>query len=140
MEICAAFIKALDATVGLFMTYIDREPRRRELYGKAGAFRPKPYGVEYRTPSNAWIWNKDTRFLVHGLINAAIANQTRSPGNISKWTSGMIATEEYLQEVINTGDWQVAKDALDNNSLLRSVWGTTPLSTAWGRVVKKMEQ
>lgn len=34
-EICASFVKMLDATVGLFMTCIDRDPRRRELYGKA---------------------------------------------------------------------------------------------------------
>lgn len=27
---------------------------RMGFYGRAGAFRPKPYGIEYRTPSNAW--------------------------------------------------------------------------------------
>jgi hypothetical protein len=31
--------------------------KRRELYGKAGAFRPKHYGCEYRTPSNVWLSN-----------------------------------------------------------------------------------
>ena len=31
------------------------ETYRRYMYGKAGAFRPKPYGVEYRTPSNSWL-------------------------------------------------------------------------------------
>jgi hypothetical protein len=70
MEICVGFVKALDATVGLFMTYIDREPRRRELYGKAGAFRPKSYGVEYRTPSNMWLVSRERRYLLHRLVNA----------------------------------------------------------------------
>jgi hypothetical protein len=28
---------------------------RRKYYGQAGRFRPKPYGVEYRTPSNMWV-------------------------------------------------------------------------------------
>jgi hypothetical protein len=71
IEICANFVKIMDATVGMFMTMIDNEPRRRELYGKAGAFRPKPYGVEYRTPSNVWIKNRDNRRAVFALMNYA---------------------------------------------------------------------
>jgi hypothetical protein len=29
--------------------------KRRGLYGKRGAYRPKSYGVEYRTLSNFWV-------------------------------------------------------------------------------------
>ena len=46
-------VKTLDLTVTLPMVCREDE-KRRELYGKAGAFRVKPYGLEYRTPSNAW--------------------------------------------------------------------------------------
>jgi hypothetical protein len=28
---------------------------RRKWYGQPGIFRPKPYGIEYRTPNNNWI-------------------------------------------------------------------------------------
>jgi hypothetical protein len=35
----------------------DKQRGRRALYGQAGRFRPKPYGLEYRTPSNYWIFN-----------------------------------------------------------------------------------
>lgn len=48
-------IKAMDLFVGCMMLEFDVDSDRRKLYGKAGAFRKKSYGVEYRTASNAWI-------------------------------------------------------------------------------------
>lgn len=48
-------IKAMDLFVGCQMLEFDTDKDRRQLYGKPGAFRSKPYGVEYRTASNAWI-------------------------------------------------------------------------------------
>lgn len=33
----------------------DMDAKRRSLYGKAGACRVKPYGVEIRAPSNMWL-------------------------------------------------------------------------------------
>jgi hypothetical protein len=48
-------VKAMDLFVGCQMLEFDTDTDRRKLYGKAGAFRMKPYGVEYRTASNAWI-------------------------------------------------------------------------------------
>lgn len=50
-----AVVKAMDLFVGCLMIEFDPDTGRRELYGRAGAFRPKSYGVEYRTASNAWI-------------------------------------------------------------------------------------
>lgn len=54
-------IKAMDLFVGCQMLTFDSDKRRRQLYGKAGAFRPKSYGVEYRTASNAWLQSDDTK-------------------------------------------------------------------------------
>jgi hypothetical protein len=48
-------IRALDCTVGSFIHLWDEDTDRRELYGDWGAFRPKPYGVEWRVPSNKWL-------------------------------------------------------------------------------------
>ena len=44
-----------DLFMGLPSLSWDKDTKRRELYGKAGCFRVKPYGVEYRTLSNAWL-------------------------------------------------------------------------------------
>ena len=50
-----ALIKALDLFEGVPSVLMDDDSRRRLLYGKAGAYRPKMYGVEYRVLSNFWI-------------------------------------------------------------------------------------
>lgn len=97
IKICADFVKVLDGTLGLFMTMIDDEPRRRELYGKAGAFRPKPYGVEYRTPSNVWIKNRDSRKAVFYLMKEAVRIAS-NPYNIISVIEGI------NQKLINTGN------------------------------------
>jgi hypothetical protein len=52
---CITLVKHLDAFLGLPSLSWDNDTLRRTLYGKAGAFRPKEYGVEYRTLSNAWL-------------------------------------------------------------------------------------
>ena len=52
-------VQCMDLFVGCMMLEFDSDTQRRELYGKAGAFRKKAYGVEYRTASNAWIETDD---------------------------------------------------------------------------------
>jgi hypothetical protein len=48
--------RVLDLYVTLpFLSY-DKQGGRRKVYGKAGLYRPKEYGIEYRTPSNWWLW------------------------------------------------------------------------------------
>lgn len=52
-----AFMAArmMDFYLGLPSLAYDKDTERRGMYGKAGACRIKPYGVEYRTLSNAWL-------------------------------------------------------------------------------------
>lgn len=54
LETCRAMARQMDYYLGVHSLTWDPDSKRRELYGKAGAFRPKPYGMEYRTLSNAW--------------------------------------------------------------------------------------
>ena len=55
IQTCIKAVKNLDIMLGVPSVLFDNQTERRELYGKAGAFRPKPYGVEYRVLSNKWL-------------------------------------------------------------------------------------
>lgn len=47
-------VKMMDLTVCLSFLRIE-DKTRKEMYGKAGAFRPKKYGIEHRSCGNGWI-------------------------------------------------------------------------------------
>lgn len=48
-------VQLIDACVYLPILSKDKQKARRTKYGLAGLYRPKPYGVEYRTMSNFWL-------------------------------------------------------------------------------------
>jgi hypothetical protein len=48
----------MDLYLGVPSVVMDKGEMRKKLYGSAGACRPKPYGVEYRVPSNFWIFDE----------------------------------------------------------------------------------
>ncbi|MNF29810.1 hypothetical protein D3C84_105260 [compost metagenome] len=58
-EACIMAAKQLDYYLGLGSLLYDPDVKRRTMYGAAGAFRPKPYGVEYRVLSNAWLKSEE---------------------------------------------------------------------------------
>lgn len=58
---CRKVVMALDVVLATASVLFDNDVERRKLYGKRGAFRPKPYGVEYRVLSNAWL--KDEKLM-----------------------------------------------------------------------------
>lgn len=49
-------VRAMDLFLGVPSVLMDKGEDRKQMYGKAGAHRPKSYGVEYRTLSNFWIF------------------------------------------------------------------------------------
>jgi len=76
-------VKVLDLFLGIPL--LEREnPDRRQLYGKAGSFRRKPYGLEYRTPSNAWIFSSNDRKWVYEAVDRALSEfkSIKLPENI----------------------------------------------------------
>jgi len=48
------FVQFLDLFSYSQWIQYDPQPQRRKYYGLPGLYRPKNYGVEYRTPSNFW--------------------------------------------------------------------------------------
>ena len=58
-EIDEYLVKALDLFLSVPATIVEPDNQRKQLYGKAGAFRFKDYGVEYRSLSNYFI-NSDS--------------------------------------------------------------------------------
>ena len=66
-----------DYLLGLPSMAEDKDELRRELYGKSGAIRYKPYGVEYRTLSNYWIWDDAMVAVIHGRAQMAYDLRSR---------------------------------------------------------------
>lgn len=68
---CCDLAKQLDYALAVPMMLIEPANERRKLYGKAGCFRPKKYGMEYRTLSNYWLRSPD-------LMRAVFLNTRRA--------------------------------------------------------------
>lgn len=69
---CRDLVKQLDWFLGGWSVLHDTDSTRRKMYGRAGACRYKPYGVEYRVLSNFWIMERETRLAVWNRLQTAI--------------------------------------------------------------------
>lgn len=102
---CATLVKQLDYYLGLPSLWFDHNTSRRKMYGKAGAFRPKPYGVEYRVLSNAWLREeKHMRFV----FNATTKAVTDLLAGTRPWEN----QENTVIGAINCSDLHLAQLAL----------------------------
>ena len=64
-DTCGAVCRELDYYLGIQSLDWDKDNLRRSMYGAAGAFRPKPYGAEYRVLSNAWLKSEELQATVY---------------------------------------------------------------------------
>lgn len=88
---CRIVAKQMDYYLGMFSLMWDDDNDRRSLYGKAGAFRPKPYGMEYRTMSNRWLQSP-------GLMNWVWSAAYKAMIDIFK---GQVAEGKYANLAVN---------------------------------------
>lgn len=71
-------VRAMDLYIGVPSVLLDDDSERRMMYGKAGCFRHKKYGLEYRTVSNFWLKSDDLiSWVWDNVISALIYAKTR---------------------------------------------------------------
>lgn len=77
---------------------------RANTYGAPGSYRSKPYGIEYRTPSNIWL--SDTRYGASGIMSLAL--------QVARWLSTTDATRirTFFRSVEWTKQERLAKHLL----------------------------
>lgn len=102
-------IKAMDVFLGIPATLMDEGELRKQLYGKHGAYRPKPYGAEYRTLSNFWIF--EDKYIKWVWDNTARAlNFIETGGDVSH-------LEQQVTQIIDHNDKELAKQLVKEYSL-----------------------
>lgn len=98
-------VKALDITLGLPSVLLDKDCERRALYGKAGAFRITPYGLEYRVLSS-FMYSTDEliRFIYRGAMEA-----------LNAYDKGLyLPSSDNIQKAINNSDSTLAVSLLSD--------------------------
>lgn len=97
-------IRMMDIFLGVPSVLLDTDNIRHTLYGKAGSYREKSYGVEYRTLSNFWL-KGNLPLWVFRQVQLAY----RFRNDITKTTRFGVSKEE-IQRIINEKDKVVAKE------------------------------
>lgn len=120
LEACIWLTKQLDYALAIpALTFGDPERMRtrRNLYGKAGAFRPKDYGVEYRVLDNYWLRSKAHINYVFAQTAFAVEGLMRGYHFFDKYMMGM--SEEELQQIINDCDVDAARRVMEDSPIFK---------------------
>lgn len=102
-------VQWMDLLFSVPISTIEPAGNRRALYGKAGCYRPKKYGVEYRTPSNFWLTDPD---LMGFAFDCAVKAVENTLSNIY-----FSATGKNIQKAVDQGDTPMAYLLIKANGL-----------------------
>ncbi len=116
---CCEVAKQIDYYTGVPSLVWDNDPRRRLLYGKAGCFRPKTYGLEYRSLSNRWLAQKQIAEWVYNSVYMAIHGMFKNSPRMTKKFGNM------AQMIIDGNQYDVATSA----DFRKDVWSS--VNTPW---------
>jgi len=100
-------VQRLDLFISLPLVLLDADVFRRRWYGQAGKYRPKSYGLEYRTPSNCWTFAAENRRWVFRQAQRAVSSNIHIAPVLGR----------MLQQVINTSDREGAIALINEFSL-----------------------
>lgn len=104
-------IKLMDLHASVPAVLMDKGFLRKKLYGKAGAFRPKMYGVEYRSLSNFWVFEEKFRNWAYDVTARALVD----------WQEGRYVSEDdghMVLEAINNNNADVANHLIAKHQLI----------------------
>lgn len=109
-------VKLMDIIVGNTLVLLDRDPAnitRRKNYGRAGEYRPKDYGLEYRVPSNFWLKHYVLWSLATGLIRNAMT----------------VYRNGNAEELLSRFNMKKVRDAINNNDYMKAMENFTTYSS-----------
>lgn len=158
IDACQMMVKQLDCTLGLASVVIDWDTRRRELYGKAGAYRPKSYGVEYRTMSNFWLRSAELQEYVFKAAKGSFNNLIKGVNfidgihadNVTDWIDNSKVAKAHYYSGIYLAQSPVVNEfyrkweaEADLDAFVTKVTGTTNtppappafVNAVWDRIV-----
>jgi hypothetical protein len=106
----ASKVRELDYYLGLPSLFYDNDTERRELYGKAGAFRPKVYGFEYRTLSNQWLGSDRLKRWAYRASQYAMEQMEKGISLVDKYGD--------IQKIINASNKDAAAEIIKREGLI----------------------
>lgn len=102
-------IQAMDLFLGVPSVMLDEDTTRKQLYGKAGAWRPQLWGLEYRVLSNFWLKTPAlTQWVFDQTVKAVSFAETQNMG---------YSTKNAIQRCINTNDWDLSHKLITDYTL-----------------------
>jgi len=110
-------IQAMDLFLGVPSVLLDPDTDRRKVYGKAGDYRLKIYGVEYRSLSTFWTENDE-------LINWAFESALKAIEFVN--SGGIITNSEDIIKCINECNKEMALEIMEDyhiefNELVKTI-------------------
>ena len=136
-----SIVRLLDLIFGTQLAILEPQNDRKLLYGMPGAWRDKPYGLEWRTPSNYWLTDSklmnevgyQTQNLIGNVLNGwdtstlpsynykdltAIFNDSKLPLELEKWClKNHLILNEYEKKILKANTKAATKSANKNPSV-----------------------